>query len=83
MDVLAENYLNYTPVSIESLIGKKGAKQGNMRDVEPEKVSEYAGEDADITLQLKNMFAKQLKDLQLEKLYYEVEGPLIDVLATI
>jgi DNA polymerase I len=83
MDVMAENYLNYTPVSIESLIGKKGAKQGNMRDVEPEKVAEYAGEDADITLQLKNVFAKQLNELQLEKLYFEVEAPLIDVLATV
>ncbi len=82
MDVMAENYLNYTPVSIESLIGKKGAKQGNMRDIEPEKVAEYAGEDADITLQLKNVFAKQLKELQLEKLYYDVEAPLIDVLAS-
>lgn len=82
MDVMAENYLNYTPVSIESLIGKKGANQGNMRDVEPEKVTEYAGEDADVTLQLKNIFAKQLKELKMEKLFYEVEVPLIEVLVS-
>lgn len=81
MDVMAENYLNYTPVSIESLIGKKGANQGNMRDIAPEKVAEYAGEDADITLQLKNVFAGQLQEVRMEKLFYEVEAPLINVLA--
>ncbi|MCU0443357.1 MAG: DNA polymerase I [Microscillaceae bacterium] len=60
MDVLAENYLNYSPVSIETLIGKKGNKQGNMRDVPLEDIKEYAAEDADITLQLKYQFAKSL-----------------------
>lgn len=57
MDVLAENYLNYSPVSIQTLIGKKGTKQSSMRDVEVDKVVQYAGEDADITLQLKHTFA--------------------------
>src|SRR5690606_26536626 len=56
MDLLAENYLNYTPVSIESLIGPKGKNQGNMRDADPEKIKEYAAEDADITLRLKGVF---------------------------
>lgn len=53
MDWLAEQYLNYKPVSIESLIGKKGKNQGNMGDVDPDEVAPYASEDADITLQLK------------------------------
>jgi DNA polymerase-1 len=81
MDVLAENYLNYIPVSIETLIGKKGKKQGNMRDVEIEKVTEYAGEDADITLQLKEVFEPILKKKNLNKLFHDVEIPLIEVLA--
>ena len=80
MDVLAENYLNYSPVSITTLIGKKSGKQGNMRDVEIEKVVEYAGEDADITLQLKHVLNKDLDD-NLKKLFEEVEIPLVDVLA--
>lgn len=81
MDVLAENYLNYSPVSITTLIGKKSGKQGNMRDVEIEKVVEYAGEDADITLQLKHRLARDLND-NLKKLFEEVEIPLVEVLAT-
>ena len=81
MDVLAENYLNYSPVSITTLIGKKSGKQGNMRDVEIEKVVEYAGEDADITLQLKHKLARDLND-NLKKLFEEVEIPLVEVLAT-
>lgn len=81
MDVMSENYLNYIPVSIETLIGKKGAKQGNMRDVEPEKIKEYAAEDADITWQLKKVFEPIVKEKQLDKLFYEVEAPLIEVLA--
>ena len=80
MDVLAENYLSYSPVSITSLIGKKSGKQGNMRDVEIEKVVEYAGEDADITLQLKQVLEKDLND-NLKKLFEEVEIPLVNVLA--
>jgi DNA polymerase-1 len=81
MDVLAENYLNYKPVPIEDLIGKKGVKQGNMRDVEIEKAAEYAGEDADITFQLKEVLAKEIKEKKLEKLLHEVEEPLSFVLA--
>ncbi len=81
MDVLAETYLHYKPVSIESLIGKKGVKQGNMRDVDVEKVVEYAGEDADVTLQLKKKFEPVIKEKRLEKLFHKVEIPLIRVLA--
>lgn len=80
MDVLSENYLNYTPVSIETLIGKKGVKQGSMRDADVEKVALYAGEDADITLQLKQVFEPIVKEKNLEKLLYEVEIPLLNVL---
>ncbi|WP_200975250.1 DNA polymerase I [Echinicola sp. 20G] len=81
MDWLAEHYLNYKPVSIESLIGKKGKNQGNMRDVDVDKVVEYASEDADITLQLAQKLNPDLQDRGLEKLFYEVETPLIPVLA--
>lgn len=81
MDVLAETYLNYKPVPIEKLIGKKGVKQGNMRDVEIEKVVEYAGEDADVTLQLKQKFEPFIVKMGLSKLFHEVEVPLIRVLA--
>ena len=81
MDVLAENYLNYSPVSIQSLIGKKGSKQSSMRAVEIQKVVQYAGEDADITLQLKQVFAPLVKDKGLEDLLFGVEIPLLEVLA--
>jgi len=81
MDVLAENYLNYKTIPIEELIGKKGKNQGNMRDVEPQKVAEYAGEDADITLQLKEIFEKKLQERNLTGLFEKVEMPLIEVLA--
>jgi DNA polymerase-1 len=81
MDVMAENYLNYTPVSITELIGKKGLKQGNMRDVPVEDVVEYAGEDADITLQLKHILEKEIKENNLESLLHDVEEPLSYVLA--
>jgi DNA polymerase-1 len=82
MDVMAENYLQYKPVSIEQLIGKKGKNQGNMRDVPLEDAAEYAGEDVDITLQLKEVFAKEIdKDDKLKKLFYDMELPLIPVLA--
>ncbi|MDI9866856.1 DNA polymerase I [Flectobacillus sp. DC10W] len=84
MDILAEDYLNYTPVSIEELIGKKGAKQGNMRDVELEKIKEYAAEDADITLQLKERLHPILaENAGAVKLFEEVEMPLTQVLADI
>ncbi|WKN33501.1 DNA polymerase I [Porifericola rhodea] len=83
MDVMAENYLQYKPVSIESLIGKKGKKQGNMRDIPLPDVTEYAGEDADITLQLKETFAQEIdKDNKLKALFYDMELPLIPVLAS-
>jgi len=81
MDVLAETYLDYKPVPIEELIGKKGVKQGSMRDVEIEKVVEYAGEDADITLQLKHKFEPIIVKKGLSKLFHELEIPLIRVLA--
>jgi DNA polymerase-1 len=81
MDVLAETYLSYKPQSIEELIGKKGKKQGSMRDVDPVKVAEYAGEDADITFQLKEFFAPKLKEDKVWELYRNIETPLINVLA--
>lgn len=81
MDYLAENYLGYSPVSIETLIGKKGKNQLSMRDAPLEKVCEYAAEDADITLQLHTTFAPMLEKESLKKLYAEVEMPLIQVLA--
>ncbi|WPU94158.1 DNA polymerase I [Mucilaginibacter sabulilitoris] len=81
MDILSENYLGYKPVSITSLIGPKGKNQGNMRDVEIEKIKEYAAEDADITLQLKAIFEPKLKQVESEKLINEIEHPLIYVLA--
>jgi DNA polymerase-1 len=83
MDVLAETYLNYSPVSIEELIGKKGTKQKNMRDVPLEKIAAYAAEDADVTFRLKNIFFPRLKDQNAFKLFEEVETPLISVLADI
>ena len=81
MDFMAENYLNYKPVSIESLIGKKGSKQGNMRDVPVGEVKEYASEDADITLQLKHKMVAPLKEMGMEQLFYDVEMPLSRVLS--
>ena len=80
MDVLSAKYLGYEPVHIVDLIGKKGKNQGNMRDVEIEKVKEYAGEDADITLQLKNIFLPQILANHVDKVFYEVENPLVKVL---
>jgi DNA polymerase-1 len=80
MDILSAKYLGYEPVHIVDLIGKKGKAQGTMRDVEIEKAKEYAVEDADITLQLKNIFVPQLKPNGVEKIFYEVENPLVKVL---
>lgn len=80
MDLLSEKFLGYEPVHIEELIGKKGKTQGTMRDVEIEKVKEYAGEDADVTLQLKNVFTPLLKSKEVEKVFNEVENPLVKVL---
>ncbi|WP_439488053.1 DNA polymerase I [Algoriphagus sp.] len=81
MDWLAKQYLNYEPVSITELIGKKGKNQGNMRDVDEDEVTAYASEDADITLRLKAEFDPLLKENNLQKLFDEVENPLINVLA--
>jgi DNA polymerase-1 len=81
MDVLAETYLNYTPISITELIGKKGKNQLSMRDVPLEKQTEYAVEDADITLQLKEHFEKELGEANTQKLFDEIELPLLRVLA--
>ncbi len=80
MDVLSEKFLGYEPVSIEELIGKKGKSQGNMRDVELEKITDYAAEDADITLQLKKVFEPMLREKEVEKVFNEVENPLVKVL---
>lgn len=81
MNVLAETYLNYSPVSIETLIGKKGKGQISMREVPVELITEYAAEDADITLQLKNKFDGMLNTPATKKLFEEIEIPLIPVLA--
>jgi len=81
LDQLAESYLNYQNISIETLIGKKGKHQGNMRNVAPEKITNYACEDADITLQLKNILHTELAIQQLDKLFNEIEMPLVRVLA--
>lgn len=80
MDLLAETYLGYKPVSIESLIGKKGKNQKNMRELSPAEVYEYACEDSDITFQLKELFENKLKDTNTEQLFWEIEMPLLPVL---
>ena len=80
MDLLSEKFLGYAPVPIEELIGKKGEGQSNMRDVEIEKIKDYAAEDADITLQLKDVFVPLLKKKEVEKVFNEVESPLVKVL---
>src|SRR5690606_20062025 len=81
MDWLAQQYLNYDPVPIENLIGKKGKNQGNMRDMLVADVVDYASEDADITLRLKKKLEPELQKDHLERLFLEVETPLIPVLA--
>lgn len=81
MDVLAETYLNYTPISITELIGKKGKNQLNMREVPVEKQTEYAVEDADITFQLAQHFRPELKEANTEDLFNDIEIPLLRVLA--
>ncbi|MCD0487207.1 DNA polymerase I [Pedobacter sp. MC2016-14] len=83
MDLLSENYLGYRPISITSLIGSKGKNQGNMRDVPVEQVVDYAAEDADVTLQLANVFAPMLKEFNAHELATNVENPLVYVLADI
>ncbi|MBK3516586.1 DNA polymerase I [Carboxylicivirga marina] len=81
MDFMSETYLNYTPISYESIVGPKGKKQKNMRDITPENVLDYAAEDADITLQLALKFQEELKGSDVEKLFHNIEMPLIEVLA--
>ncbi|MDR1098218.1 MAG: DNA polymerase I [Tannerella sp.] len=81
MDYLAETYLHYKPVSIESLIGPRGRNQLTMRDIPVDKVAEYAAEDADVTLRLKNFFEPKLKENVVESLFYDIEMPLVYVLA--
>lgn len=81
MDILSETYLKYTPKSIEELIGKKGKNQKSMREVELEDIKEYAVEDADVTLQLKELFSVELDKTETKKLFDEIEIPLVKVLA--
>lgn len=80
MDILSETYLNYKPLPIEDLIGKKGKNQKTFDQVELEKQKEYAVEDADVTLQLKHLFEPQLPDVNADKLMHEIEMPLMEVL---
>jgi DNA polymerase-1 len=80
MDILAETYLNYSPQSITELIGKKGKNQGSMSDVPLDQQTEYAVEDADITLQLRNHFEKELAEAGTTELFNKVEIPLVEVL---
>lgn len=80
MDLLAAQYLGYQPVSITELIGKKGKDQGNMRDVEIEKIKDYAAEDADITLQLKHQLAPLVLNRKVDRVLNEAENPLVKVL---
>ena len=80
MDLLSGQFLGYEPVSIETLIGKKGKNQGTMRDVPLEQIKEYAAEDADITLQLKNCFAPLINKKEVNRVFEEVENPLVPVL---
>ena len=82
MDYLAETYLNYKPVPIENLIGKKGKNQKSMRDVDLQQLKEYAAEDADITLQLKSVFEPMLKESKVRDLFDKIEVPLVPVLAS-
>ncbi len=81
MDYMAEIYLNYQTIHIDELIGTKGKNQRSMRELDPKEVYEYAAEDADITLQLKNKLEPELKKQGAEKLFYEIEMPLMPVLA--
>ncbi len=80
MDMLSMKYLAYEPISIETLIGKKGKGQGTMRDVPLEQIKEYAAEDADVTLQLKHIFEPMLDQREVRKVFKEVENPLVPVL---
>ncbi|RYE00072.1 MAG: DNA polymerase I [Sphingobacteriales bacterium] len=81
MDLLAQQYLNYDPISITTLIGKKGKGQITMREAPLNEVAEYAAEDADITLQLKHKFEPMLKEKSVENVFYKADSPLVKVLA--
>ena len=81
MDYLSEIYLKYQPISIESLIGKKGKNQKTLREVSLETQTDYAAEDADVTFQLYEVFSPQLKKENLEELFHKVEMPLMKILA--
>lgn len=81
MDYMAEVYLNYKTIHIEELIGPKGKQQANMRDLPPREIYEYAAEDADITLRLKNVLEPKLKEVNAERLFWDIEMPLVNVLA--
>ena len=82
MDYMAEVYLGYKTIHIDELIGPKGKNQKNMRDLSPTDIYEYACEDADITLQLKNVLEPKLKEAGVEELFYQIEMPLVPVLAS-
>ena len=81
MDYLAEIYLDYDTIKIEELIGEKGKTQKNMRDIAPANICDYACEDADVTLKLKNILEKEIKNEGLTELFYDIEMPLVPVLA--
>ena len=81
LDTLSESYLNYSPISIESLIGKKGKNQKSMRDIPIDEVTNYASEDADLSLQLKYIFDKELESNGVKNIFREIETPIINVLS--
>ena len=81
LDTLSESYLNYSPISIESLIGKKGKNQKSMRDIPIDEVTNYASEDADLSLQLKYIFDKELESNGVKDIFSEIEIPIINVLS--
>ena len=82
LNTLSESYLNYSPISIESLIGKKGKNQKSMRDIDINEVTNYASEDADLSLQLKHIFDKELESNGVKSIFYEIEIPIINVLSS-
>lgn len=81
MDTLSESFLNYKPISIETLIGKKGKKQLNMKDLPSDRIKDYAAEDADVTFQLKELFSEKMEKGNVKKLFNDIEMPLTKVLA--
>ncbi|MEP7265523.1 MAG: DNA polymerase I, partial [Bacteroidota bacterium] len=83
MDLLSAQYLSYEPVSIETLIGKKGKNQGSMRDADVQQVKEYAVEDADVTLQLSKIFTELVVERGVDDVFYKIENPLVPVLTDV